>query len=351
MMLAPVTHILPLTLIRRARLLSSPGKVLVRVGQEVNATEAVAEVPPRQNHLLLDIPAALGIPRSQFSKTIIDRKVGEKLEEGDVIAESGGLFKRVLRAPAASKVLMIMNSVMLLELQEAPVPLQAGLSGTVVEVLPDRGVIIESTGALIQGIWGNGRINMGGLVTLTESASGSLSADRLDMSLRGGVGLAGCCREKSALLAAANLPLHGLILGSMSADLIDTALEIDLPIVLLEGFGDIPINKKAYKILTTNEKRDVCIHAASLDHYLGERPEILIPLSAAAEFPPETSRFRTGQEVRVLCGPYQSFIGTLEKMNDEPVELPNGLRTKIATMRLENNEIVTIPIMNLEVLE
>lgn len=351
MMFAPVTHILPLTRIRRARMLANPGKVLVRVGQEVNAIDVVAEAPPRQNHLLLDVPAALGIPRSQFSKTLISRKVGEKLVEGDVIAETGSFLKRVVRAPSESVVLMIMNGVVLLELQEMPVQMQAGFSGTVVEVIPDRGVILEATGALVQGIWGNGKINMGGLVNLANSASGALNADRLELSLRGAVGMAGHCRDADALRAAAELPLHGLILGSMTADLVETARQIDMPLVLLEGFGNIPINRRAYKILADNEKRDICVNAAPLDHYQDERPELLIPLPATAEFPPETDQFRFGQTVRVLCAPHQSATGTIEEINFEPVLLANGLRTKVATIRLENNEKVSIPFTNLEVIE
>jgi hypothetical protein len=173
----------------------------------------------------------------------------------------------------------------------------------------------------------------------------------LDISLRGAVGVAGQCKDVETLQAAAELPLHGLVLGSMPADLMEAANQLDLPIILMEGFGDIPVNRKAFKILADNEKRDICVNAATLDHYMGERPELLIPLPATAEFPPETDQFRFGQTVKVLCAPYQSVLGTLEEINFEPVLLTNGLRTKVATIKLENNERVSIPFTNLEVIE
>ena len=351
MMHAPVTHILALTRLRRARMLEQRGSVLVRVGQELNALDVVAEAPPRRKHLLLDVPEMLGIPKSRFSKSVIGREVGDKLTEGDVIAEAGGMFKRVVRAPADSEILMIMSGVMLLQVDQPVVPLLAGLSGTVVDVLPERGAIIESTGALLQGVWGNGRISAGTLVMLAQGPAGELKADRLDISLRGSVGVAGQCRDRAALLAAAELPLQGLVLGSMPSDLIATALQIEIPLILLEGFGNLPIHHHAYKILSTNEKRDIDLNAAPLDRYLGERPELLIPLPATAEFPPETDQFRFGQTVKVLSAPHQSMTGTLEEIHYEPVLLPNGLRTKVATIRLENNERVSIPFTNLEVLE
>ncbi len=332
-------------------MLSGKGSVLVRVGQKLSAVDVVAEEHPRGSHLLLDVPSALGISRGKFSKNIIVRKVGDRLVEGDIIAEYRKMFNRVLRAPAASEILMISNGVILLEMEEDAVQLKAGFSSTVVEVIPDRGVILEASGALIQGIWGNNRINMGLLTPLADSPSGELAVNRLDISLRGAVGLAGHCRDKAALLAAAELPLQGLILGSMTADLVGTALQLEIPVILLEGFGRIPINQTAYKILSTNAKRDVCLNAAALDRYLGDRPEVLIPLPATADFPPETDVFKYGQTVRVLSRPHLSATGTLEEVIYEPVLLANGLRSRVASVRLENNERVSIPFANLEVLE
>ncbi len=332
-------------------MLSSRGSVLVRVGQQLSAVDVVAEEHPRGRHLLLDVPSALGISRSKFSKSIITRKVNEKLAEGDIIAEYRKVFNRVLRAPVASEILMISNGMVLLELEEEPVQLKAGFTSTVVEVIPDRGVILEASGALIQGIWGNNRINTGLLTPLSGTPSGELAVDRLDISLRGAIGMAGHCCDKTALRAAAELPLQGLILGSMTADLMETALNLEIPVILLEGFGKIPINQVAYKILSTNAKREICLNAAALDRYLGERPEALIPLPATADFPPETDVFKYGQTVRILCKPHLSTIGTLEEVIHEPVLLANGLRSRVASVRLENNERVSIPFANLEVLE
>ena len=52
---APVVHFLPLTLIRRERVLPIAGKVLVRKGQKLSVKNIVAETVFNPEYQLLDI--------------------------------------------------------------------------------------------------------------------------------------------------------------------------------------------------------------------------------------------------------------------------------------------------------
>ena len=56
----------------------------------------------------------------------------------------------------------------LLETAETTLQLRAGMPGMVVEVVADRGVVIRNYGSLIQGLWGNGRMDTGLLVNAAE---------------------------------------------------------------------------------------------------------------------------------------------------------------------------------------
>jgi len=349
-MLAPVTHISPLTGIRRVRKLPGIGRVLVRAGQNVNAVDVIAEQASKNKHLLLNVIDALGIERSEYSKSMITRRVGEQLQEGDVIAESGKLLKRVLRAPAAGEILLIASSMILYEVDAPPVELRAGYSGVVAEIIPDRGAYIEASGALVQGVWGNGKIDLSLLTILALDPGDELTTQKLDVSMRGSVILGGQCSSAEALKSANQLPLRGLVLGSMTADLVPVAMGLDFPVILLEGFGKIPINKAAYDVLVTNNKRDVCLNATPWDHYRGERPEVFIPLPATGELPPETDEFRAGQKVRILSTPYVGQVGTLENLQPELVLLSNGLRAQAGLVKLHSQEKVIVPLTNLDVL-
>jgi len=350
-MIAPVTHILPLTRVRRARLLPENGRILVRPGQKVNATDIVAESPQQSRHVLVDVRNGLRLSRKETLDQVMDRRVGDRLQEGDVIAETGGLFKRIVRSPVDGEIVAIIGGRVMIEVPDDAFTLQAGITGVVSEIIPERGVIIEADGALVQGVWGNGKIDLGVLLSLIRSPEDSITRDRLDVSMRGAVVLAGHCGNADVIQAAAELPLRGLILSSMTGDIIPAASNVPFPIVVLEGIGSIPMGSAAFKLLTTSEKRDVSINASSWDPFTGQRPEILVTLPANGKIAPEVESFKAGQTVRVQSPPYTGQIGALTKVLPGRTRLSNGLLVYAGEVKLENNIQVILPLMNLDVLE
>jgi hypothetical protein len=112
------------------------------------------------------------------------------------------------------------------------------------------------------------------------------------------------------------------------------------------------MNSIAYKLLSTNIRRDAALNAEVYDRLLGTRPEVFVPLPVSQE-PPEpraVAAFATGQTVRVISLTSPSQIGTLKQLHTTLVSLPNGLRAKTAEVRLENGEQIIVPLTNLEVL-
>jgi hypothetical protein len=350
-MLATVTHILPLSRIRRARLLPGTGKVLVRTNQKVATADPIAEANMGGKHMVVNVRRALGISNVKDVERLIDRKVGEKLQKGDVIAQLGSFLPRVVRAPADGEIVAINNGQVLLEVQATLFQVKAGFSGVVTEIVPERGAIIETHGVLIQGVWGNKIVDQGMLLTLAKSTDDVITRERLDVSMRGAVVMAGHCARADALTMANELPLRGLILGSMKAELVPLANTLSFPLIVLDGFGQIPMNSAAFRLLSTNEKRDVNLNATPWNPQFGDRPEIVIPLPVEGELPREVDDFRPNQTVRVQGAPYASQIGTLIQVKTGTTTLMNGLRVPAADIRLENDEIVSIPLANLDVLE
>jgi hypothetical protein len=238
-----------------------------------------------------------------------------------------------------------------MEVGDTRIELRAGLPGVVTQVLPERGVVIQTAGALIQGVWGNGRIDNGLMVNLLEKPDEVLTADRLDVSLRGSVILGGHVRDLETLKAAAELPVRGLILSSLLSPLIVSAYQMRYPILVTDGFGAMPMNSAAFKLLTTNDKREVTVNAEHFDRYNGNRPEVIIPLPVSTD-PPEPNSFepfRTGQTVRLRRPPNAGMIGTLFSLPVGLSTLPSGLRAPAAEVRLENGETVLVPLVNMEV--
>jgi hypothetical protein len=350
-MLAPVTHIVPLTKIRRARLLPAKGRVLVHVGQKVGASDVVAEARLQNQHTLVDVQRALNLTSPAETRKLIDRKLGERLQTGDVIAETGKIFRRVVRAPVNGMIVMISNGQVLIEVENPPFQLKAGLEGEVVEVIPEQGVLVETNGVLLQGVWGNGKINQGLLLNLASKPDEELTPGKLDVSMRGAVAVGGWCSQPETISAAAQLPLRGLILGSITPNLIPAAEQAEFPILVLEGFGQIGINSIAYKLLTTNEQRNIALNTAPWNAFSGIRPEAVISLPAPAETGPEVETFSPGQTIRVQSRPYLGKTGILAEILPGLIRLDNGLRARAGIVRLENNQEVTLPLANLDVLK
>jgi len=351
-MLAPITHILPLTHIRRTRMLPVPGKLLVRAGQKVTATDVVAEARLNVQHLVLDVSRGLGYPPDQVDQ-FVNRKVGDEVSQGDVIAGPVGVIHRMVRCPKDGRIVAIGGGQVLVEINNAPYEMQAGISGLVVDLIPDRGVVIETTGVLVQGVWGNQKSDKGILTVIANGPNDPLTSAKLDVSMRGVVALAGPCSKAEALKVAGEIPVRGLILPSITGDLVPIAAQLPIPIVVLEGFGNLPMDRQAYQVLSTNEKREVVVNACALDRLTGERPEVIIPLPAVGQIPTprEADIFAPGQTVRILRAPYTAAIGTLVSLRPGQVIFPSGLRAQSATVRLENGEQVAVPLANLEVIE
>jgi hypothetical protein len=276
---------------------------------------------------------------------------GDRLNQGALIAESRGLFPRTITPPRAGRVMVVGSGQVLMEVGDTRVELRAGLPGLVTQVLPERGVVIRTAGALIQGVWGNGRIDNGLMVSLLENAEDILSADRLDVSLRGSVILGGHVREAETLRAAAELPVRGLILSSLLSPLLVTAYQMRYPILVTDGFGAMPMNSAAFRLLTTNNRREVTVNAEHFDRYSGNRPEVIIPLPVSSD-PPEPRSFEAfsiGQTVRLRRAPGTGMIGSISALPAGLCLLPSGLRAPAAEIRLENGESVLVPLVNLEV--
>ncbi len=349
-MLAPVTHVLPLTVIRKDRVLPFPGRVVVRQGQEVAPRDVIAEANLTPKHILINIARSLGVSIDQ-ADSLIQCVTGNDISQGDLIAGPVGLTRRVVRSPVNGQIMLAGEGQILIRVDKTPYELQAGISGTVSQLIPERGGVIETTGALIQGFWGNGRFDFGLVQIKIENPDDMLTSSSFDVSLRGTIVLGGHCQDAEVFQKASDIPIRGLVLSSMPSSLIAVARAMDYPIIVLEGFGKLPLNPLSYNLLTTHQNREISVNAEPFDSYKGQRPEVIIPLPTSRELdlPILLEEFSEGQRVRVLRAPYRARIGTLELLYNEPIEFPSGIRAPGAQVNLEDGESVKVPLANLEV--
>ncbi|MBN2385749.1 MAG: hypothetical protein JXB85_01930 [Anaerolineales bacterium] len=349
-MLAPVTHILPLTTVCRERLLPTPGRLIARMDQKVGPTDVIAETTIGQKHVLLDVARAFRLP-AEAVEAMIQVKSGDRVTVNQTIAHSTGLMPQILKSPADGRVMLSGGGQVLIEVGESLYELQAGMPGVVTRLIPERGAEITFRGALVQGVWGNGRLDTGLMLPILSQPDETLEASRVDVSLRGSVLLAGYCGDARVIRTGAELPIRGLLLASLAPALIPLAQQAPFPILVIDGFGQRPMNNVAYKLLTTNSKRETTLAAVSYDRHKGTRPEVFIPLPSTQDppAPRDSEVFAPDQHVRLCRQPHLGEIGTLLTLQPGLTSLPSGVRVPAAQVKLENGEQILVPLANLEV--
>lgn len=350
--LLDVRHISPMATIRRERRLPYPGTILVHGNERVHASDVIAETEIQSRHAFLDIARGLGVGVGEVPR-FMQRAVGDTIDQGDVIAGPVGIARRTIRAPGDGKIVKLEGGKVLFQERTRTYQLRAGFPGTVVASDGATVVSIETVGALLNTVWGNGKRGFGVMRMVDGDPGGRLVTDRLDIILRGAVLVAGICDHPAPLHQATELSVRGLILGSMISDLIPVARRMPYPIVLTEGFGILPMNPAAFDLLNSNGGREAAVDAemASEKHF--KRTEVIIPLPATQEvsIPDEIVPIAPGVRVRVLRPPYQADVGTVREVLERAVPYPSGILARSASVELQGVGIKTVPLANLEILQ
>src|SRR3989304_5121397 len=134
-MLAPVLHVLPLTTIVRERTLPVAGKVSAHLNQRVSPTDVIAEANFAREHVLLNVARTFNVSANVADKMIKVRQ-GDRLMQGTLVADAGGIIPRSIKAPRAGRVMVAGGGQVLMEVGDTKIELRAGLPGLVTRVIP-----------------------------------------------------------------------------------------------------------------------------------------------------------------------------------------------------------------------
>lgn len=349
-----LTRVMPLTTIRRERILPAAGEVLVNIGARVEPMSVVAraEVPGR--YYILNVAQTLRVSPESAEKYIRVRS-GKAVKAGQVVARRRvglGLTSRMVRAPRDGIVAAVGGGRVLLESVSEPVEVHAYLPGTVSNVMPKMGALVETVGVLIQGVWGIGGESFGVLKVLTKRPDRPLRARRIDVACHGAVLVGGSTLDQAALQQALELQVRGIIVGSLAPSLIEMAQEMPFPIILTEGLGRAPMAGPIFQLLRTNDSREAAISGRVQPRWGAVRPEVVIPLptSSASSPPPPGAALKVGVQVRVMRGEMMGIVGTVRSLPTRPMALETGAKVWGAVVAFEDDEDRFIPFFNLELL-
>jgi hypothetical protein len=344
------TQVAPLASIRRERVLPAPGDTLVRLGDRVEPMQVVARARVPGEFRVISVARQLGVRANQI-KECMRVKVGEEVRRGQVIAQKG------LRPPVKSPISGILTASgggrVLVETPPTPMELRAYIHGTVTNVLEGRAVVIETTGAVIQGSWGTGTESVGVLKRLVKTPEKILRAREIDASCHGTIIVGGAGLNEAVLERTQELQVRGIVTGGLSAELLEAAKKLPFPVVVTEGIGSIPMSAPVFQLLTTNDGREASISGRVKPRWGVVRPEVIIPLPA--ESLPSTQAqpgmpLAVGARVRIVRAPFLGQTGTVAAVIDHTRRLETGAKVRGVEVDLGRGKTVFVPLMNLEVL-
>jgi hypothetical protein len=338
----------PLTTIRTKRSLPRPGTISVRTGDGVEPSQIVAEADIPPDFRIVDFARALDVsPRNMKSYLKVER--GQAISEGDVLASRGGLSPRACRSPIAGKVIGVGRGRLLLQADPEIVRCRALVPGIVVEIHPPDGVVIETVGAFLQALWGNGSEAHGVLRLLVRDAEHPIRAANINASAQGAILIGGATIEEEAIEQAIDLQVRGMIVGSVPPQLVAPVKAAGLPILATEGIGEAPMTGALFNLLRSLDGREASISGDIGDRWHPKRPYIVVPMpmQAAQAINPDTP-LAPGDRVRVLRGKYQGRSGTVQQLLIARVQLETGAKLPGALIDIGEEDPVGVPYANLD---
>ncbi|MBN1642015.1 MAG: hypothetical protein JXA09_12340 [Anaerolineae bacterium] len=344
-------YVTPQATIRRRRALPVPGRVLCRYGDQVASDRIIAEADVAMGYHLLDLAYHLQTRRIDMGRVLV-KKVGDPVEAGEVIARAGWLFRTECRSPAKGKLIDARRGKVLIETVPEHIDLRALYPGSVVNVIPERGALIEITCALVQGAWGTGRELRGQLDCVVPDRESVLTADMIHVSQMGTVLVGGRTLDRRAIDAAVENEVGAVVVGSLSSGLLPAIEASGLSAIATEGFGDFAMSARMFDLLLSNVGREACLSPAVRTRWAVHRPEIVIPLAQEARAPAlePGMDLAVGSPVRVLRAPYANVLGQVSALPAMPRRLASGVRARVAEVDLGPVGKAYIPFENLEIL-
>jgi len=351
-MFVDVLRIASILEIQRIRQLPFSGIVLVKEGDQVNPDDVIAEASLPEKIVMLDISRGLSLPQDEAESCVV-RGIGEKLSEGDIVAQCEKPLSRLVRAPVSGRLVDVTHGRAVLSAGENLIQVKAGMMGEVIEVIPEYGAVIQIHGSLLQGVWGNGKIGKGPLYWVDSPPSTPIEVPALEELESGQILSGGLCHHESVFEYALEKGVAGMILNAMSPGLIASVSALSIPVIVLSGFGAFPVDQRTADLFQSQTGKTACLNATVADTLRGTRPEVIIPLEGklTGEDLGFQSDITAGQSVRILSGVFAGWVGEVEECPKDPIRFESGLKVSAAVIHLEDGKTVSVPQSNLVVLE
>lgn len=356
--------------VRRTRRLPIKGEVLVKLNESVQPDQIVAQA--KLPGILQNIKMAerLGCEPKEVKNYLL-LKEGDPVEKGQILVEKKGFLgifgKHIEKSDYTGTIETIseVSGHVLIREPSIPIDLTAYVQGKVVEILPDEGVVVETRGAMVQGIFGVGGEHTGTIRVAVDSTDKTLTDDLIgdddkDAILVGGSGVTYEALEKAARVGSSGIVVGGVkdsdlvkYLGYDIGVAITGQENISFTLVVTEGFGFLKMAERTFELLKTLQGKKASINGATQIRAGVIRPEVIVPLGFGDKAQPRqvsAGELAIGTPIRVIREPYFGALGTVTGLPPQLVRVDSETEVRVLNAKLEDGRDVTVPRANVEII-
>ena len=345
------------------------GEVFPNVGDKVNYDDIVAKTEISGDPEIVKASMLLGLEPEDLPR-FMNKKVGDSVEKGEQMAFYSALFgliKKSVEAPIDGTVESISEITGQVILRGAPIPVEvdAYIPGTVVEVMPREGAVIETNAAFIQGIFGIGGEIHGDVHVVVDDNTQVVDTDMIKPEHEGNVLIGGSLVTLDALKKAVEVGVSAIVSGGIRHDDLTTFTgeeigvaitgqeEVGITLIITEGFGKMAMSLRTFELLREFEGYLACVNGATQIRAGVLRPEIIIPHTEQVKGEAEelSQGMVPGTPIRIIRQPYFGSIGKVHSLPVELQQLESESKVRVVNIELEDGEVVMVPRANVEIIE
>jgi len=320
---------------------------------------------------MVNVANQLNIDAIDINEVMI-AKEGTAVAKDEMIAETKGLFglfKSNVTAPVAGTIEVISDTTGQVVIREAPIPVEidAYMKGSIKNIIPEEGVMIESEGVFIQGIFGIGGESRGELAIVTNKRDDEITEDMITSDLEGKIIVGGSFISLVAYKKAIQMKVAGVVVGGFNyfdlEDILGYILGVAITgsedlvtsLILTEGYGKIRMGSQTFDLLMNHDGKFASINGATQIRAGVIRPEIVIPLTKDElkgdhRDVDASEGIQTGSLVRVIRAPYFGRMGQVIDLPAELRKMESETMVRVAIIEIDG-ENIEIPRANLEMVE
>ncbi len=363
--------------IRKNRNLPLPGDVMVKKGDKVKSDDIVARTNlPGKVHSV-NVINRLAILPNDLRKNML-KKEGDSVVKDEPIAETSPfikMFKSICLSPITGIIESISDITGQVLLREPPKPVQisAYIDGRVVETIEKEGVVIETNATFIQGIFGIGGETTGELQVIVNAPDNIIKPEDIKEEHRDKIIAGGSIIYSDAIRRALDIGVRGIVVGGIRDKDINELLgydlgvaitgseDINITIIITEGFGQIKMAQKTFDMLKRREGSVASINGATQIRAGVVRPEIIVPYNEednsgrpAEDRSTENSEsagISIGDQVRIIRNPNFGVLGKVKALPSELQTIETEAKARVLEVEFPDGKTAIVPRANIEAIE